>query len=139
MRHKIDGKKFGREIGHRKAMMRNLVKSLVEHESINTTVCKAKQAKRVAEKIITYGKKGEVHHRRLAFKHLGSRTLVKKVFDEIAPRFTDVKGGYTRVVKNGFRKGDRAPMAYLQFVELEKKDPTKSSKKIKLKDLTKKK
>lgn len=137
MSNLIDGRKFGREKSSRKLMLNNLVKSLVEHETLNTTQAKAKEAKRVAERIITFGKKGTVHHRRMAYKYLRSRDLVKKVFDELAPRYKDINGGYTRVLKSGFRKGDYAPMAILQFVQVETKEPqkTEKSKKIKLKDL----
>lgn len=116
MRHRVKGRKFGREKGHRDLMMKNLVKSLVEHGRINTTQAKAKELRGLAERIITYGKKGTVHHRNLAYKFLQNRTLVKKVFDEIAPKFKDVEGGYTRVIKNGYRKGDCAPMAIIEFV-----------------------
>jgi len=111
MRHKVSGRKFGREKGHRNLMMKNLVASLVKHERINTTQAKAKEIRSLAERVITYGKKGSVHHRRLAFKVLKNRDLVKKVFDEIAPRFEATEGGYTRVLKNGYRRGDSAPMA----------------------------
>lgn len=117
MRHKVQGRKFGREKGHRKALLRNLVKSLVLHERITTTVSKAKETRKLAERIITYGKKGTVHHRRLAFSVLQNRELVKKVFDEIAPKYQNREGGYTRVLKKGYRRGDCAPMAIIEFVE----------------------
>ncbi len=117
MRHRVDGRKFGRETGHRKAMLRNLVKDLVKHESINTTQARAKEMRKLAERIITYGKKGSIHHRRLAFSVLQDKTLVKKVFDELAPKFQERSGGYTRIMKTGFRRGDCAPMAIIQFVE----------------------
>ncbi len=117
MRHRKKGRKFGREAGHRKALLRNLVKSLVISERITTTEAKAKEMRSLTERVITYGKKGEIHHRRLAFKVLGNRDLVKKVFDEIAPRYQNVAGGYTRIIKAGFRKGDAAAMAIIEFVE----------------------
>ena len=117
MRHRIHGRKFGREKGHRDLMMKNLVSSLVIHGRINTTVAKAKEVRGIAERVITYGKRGSVHHRRLAYKVLQDRTLVKKVFDEIAPKFMEINGGYTRVLKNGYRRGDCAPMAILEFCE----------------------
>jgi len=133
MRHRLKGKKFGRVADQRKLMLKNLVGSLIEHERITTTETKAKELRSIAERIITYGKKGEIHHRRLAYKILGNRNLVKKVFDELAPRFTEVEGGYTRVLKNGFRKGDSAPMAIIEFVgnksKLEKKEKTETKKK----------
>lgn len=130
MRHKVSGRKFGREKGHRNLMLKNLVASLVKHERINTTQAKAKEIRSLAEKIITYGKKGSVHHRRLAFKVLKNRDLVKKVFDEIAPRFETTEGGYTRILKNGYRRGDCAPMAIIEFTHgSEKKEEAKPKKK----------
>ncbi len=122
MRHKVQGRKFGREAGHRKALMRNLVKSMILHERIRTTHAKAKEARGLVERMVTYGKKNDVHGRRLAYKVLLDRTLVKKLFDDIAPRFSDRNGGYTRVMKVGFRRGDCAPMAILEFVDYELKE-----------------
>jgi large subunit ribosomal protein L17 len=136
MRHKVRGRKFGRERDHRRLLMRNLVTSLVEHGRINTTQTKAKELRGLAERLITYGKKDTIHHRRLAYKVLQNRDLVKKVFDELAPRYQSTEGGYTRVLKNGFRKGDSAPMAIIEFVEKEE-TLEKKEKKIKTKDLTK--
>lgn len=117
MRHNVKGRKFGREAGHRKAILNNLVKSLIEHERINTTLAKAKEVRGLVERVITYGKKDSVHNRRLAFKVLQSRSLVKKVFEELAPGYTERNGGYLRVLKNGYRRGDCAPMAVIEFVE----------------------
>lgn len=117
MRHRLQGRKFGRETDARRLMMRNLVRSMVEHGQINTTLAKAKEMRRFVERVITYGKNDTVHSRRLAYSVLGNRDLVKKLFDEIAPTFADRNGGYTRVLKAGFRKGDNAPMAIIQFVE----------------------
>ena len=122
MRHRLSGRKFGRETGHRNLMLKNLVASLVKHERINTTQAKAKEIRSLAERVITYGKKGTVHHRRLAFKVLKNRDLVKKVFDEIAPRFETTEGGYTRVLKNGYRRGDCAPMAIIEFSQGSEKE-----------------
>ena len=122
MRHKVKGKKFGREKDHRDMMMKNLACSLIEHGRISTTQTKAKELRSLVERVITYGKKGEVHHRRLAYKILQDRTLVKKVFDELAPLYVDRNGGYTRVLKNGFRKGDSAPMAIIEFVGADHKE-----------------
>ena len=136
MRHKVRGRKFGRERDHRRLLMRNLVSSLVEHGRINTTQTKAKELRGLAERLITYGKEDTIHHRRLAYKVLQNRDLVKKVFDELAPRYQSTEGGYTRVLKNGYRKGDCAPMAIIEFVEKEKTLEEKE-KKIKTKDLTK--
>ncbi|MDZ4121922.1 MAG: 50S ribosomal protein L17, partial [Candidatus Cloacimonadaceae bacterium] len=131
----VEGRKFGRETDQRRLMMRNLIKSLVDHGRITTTLAKAKEMRRFAERIITYGKKDSVHGRRLAYSFLGSRTLVKKLFDEIAPQMKDRNGGYTRVLKAGFRKGDSAPMAIIEFVESSEAAPQKEH--IKAKDLTK--
>lgn len=135
MRHKVRGKKFGRVSDQRKLMLKNLVVSLIEHGRINTTVAKAKEMRSLAEKVITYAKKGTVHHRRLAFRILNNRTLVKKVFDELAPRYEDRNGGYTRVLKNGVRRGDCAPMAIIEFIE--GKETVHKDEKIKTKDIAK--
>lgn len=135
MRHRIQGRKFGRETDHRKLMLKNLVLSLIEHGRINTTQAKAKEIRSLAERVITYGKKGTVHHRRLAFRILNDKTMVKKVFDELAPKYAAREGGYTRVLKNGFRKGDCAPMAIIEFVEGESTEEKK--KKIKTEDISK--
>lgn len=117
MRHRVEGRKFGRETDARRLMMRNLVKSIVEHGQINTTLAKAKEMRRFVERVVTYGKNNTVHSRRLAYSVLGDRDLVKKLFDDIAPAFANRNGGYTRVIKAGFRRGDNAPMAIIQFVE----------------------
>ena len=133
MRHRVKGRKFGREKGHRNLMLKNLVSSLVEHGRIKTTSARAKEMRSMAERVITYGKKGTVHHRRMAFKILKNRTLVKKVFDELAPRYENINGGYTRILKFGYRKGDAAPMSIIEFVEGNEKTTTDS---IKAKDLS---
>lgn len=135
MRHRVEGRKFGRETDARRLMMRNLVKSMVEHGQINTTLAKAKEMRRFVERVVTYGKNNTVHSRRLAYSVLGDRDLVKKLFDEIAPAFADRKGGYTRVLKAGFRRGDNAPMAIIQFVEESTIKAKKDS--IKAEDLNK--
>jgi len=135
MRHRVEGRKFGRETDQRRLMMRNLVKSLVISGRITTTLAKAKEMRRFAERIITYGKNDTVHSRRLAYSFLGSRTLVKKVFDELAPMMMDRKGGYTRVLKAGFRRGDSAPMAIIEFVDSAKE--VHSADHISAKDLNK--
>ncbi|MEA1972599.1 MAG: 50S ribosomal protein L17 [Candidatus Cloacimonadota bacterium] len=119
MRHRVKGRKFGRERAHRKALLNNLVKSLITHERLNTTVAKAKEMRSLIERMITYSKKGTVHHRRLAYKTLQNRDLVAKLFNDLAPRFKDREGGYTRVLKAGFRKGDSAEMAYIEFVDFD--------------------
>lgn len=135
MRHRVEGRKFGRETDARRLMMRNLVKSMVEHGQINTTLAKAKEMRRFVERVVTYGKNNTVHSRRLAYSVLGDRDLVKKLFDEIAPAFADRNGGYTRVLKAGFRRGNNAPMAIIQFVEESTIKPKKDS--IKAQDLNK--
>ena len=136
MRHRVEGRKFGRETDARRLMMRNLVKSMVEHGQINTTLAKAKEMRRFVERVVTYGKNNTVHSRRLAYSVLGDRDLVKKLFDEIAPVFADRNGGYTRVLKAGFRRGDNAPMAIIQFVE-ESTIKAKKEESIKAEDLNK--
>ena len=117
MRHKNGYRKLGRDSAHRRAMMRNLATHLVTHESIDTTLCRAKELRSVVEKIITLGKKGELHHRRIAASYLFEKDAVKKVFEELAGRFKDRKGGYTRIMKRGLRVGDGAQKATLQLVD----------------------
>ncbi len=116
MRHRLAGRKFSRPTGHRLAMVRNLVKDLLVHESIRTTEAKAKEVRAPAERMITLGKDGTVHARRQAFKFLNDKATVAKVFDEIAPRFAGRSGGYTRITKIGPRSGDGAPMAQIELL-----------------------
>ncbi len=125
MRHRVAGRRLGRDTAHRKALRRNLVRALVEHEQIRTTKAKALFVRSDAERLITIAKQGiekreadghDVHERRLAAVELGSRQLVGKLFDEIAPRYTDRTGGYTRVLDLEPRKGDNAEMAILEWV-----------------------
>jgi large subunit ribosomal protein L17 len=137
MRHRLEGRKFGREKAHRTALFNNLIKSMIISPKgrITTTLAKAKSLRSYVERLITYGKKDTVASRRLAYSVLGNRTLVKKLFDEVAPAMQNRQGGYTRVLKAGFRKGDSAPMAIIEFVEgVEHKAEDTS---IKAKDLTK--
>ncbi len=129
MRHLVAHRKLRRNQGHRKALLRNLVLSLIERERIITTVAKAKEARSLAEKMITLGKKGTLHHRRLALKFLNKKDQTKKLFDELAPRFSERNGGYTRIIKLGPRKGDGAEMAILEFVDYEFKKKEKKKKK----------
>jgi len=117
MRHNKKGRKFGREADHRKAMMKNLVISLLTHGRIETTVAKAKEMRGLTERMVTYAKGGSLHHKRLAFSVLHSHQLVKKLFDEIGPKYTNRPGGYTRIFKTRFRRGDCAPMAIIELVE----------------------
>ncbi|MFP5286898.1 MAG: 50S ribosomal protein L17 [Thermoanaerobaculia bacterium] len=119
MRHAVKGRKLGRTTSHRTALFRNQLQSLMESERIITTLPKAKELRPIAEKVITRGKHGTVHDRRWALQWLLKRELVKKVFDEIAPRFTERPGGYLRIVKLGPRQGDGAEMAVLELVERE--------------------
>jgi large subunit ribosomal protein L17 len=115
MRHLKTGRKLNRTAAHRKALMRNLVKALIQREQIRTTDAKAKELRRWADRIVTLGKKGTVHARRLAFAYLGSRRLVQRLFDEVAPRFQERAGGYTRVLKIGPRRGDAAPLSVVEW------------------------
>ena len=116
MRHRIAGRKLSRPTGHRMALLRGAVTDLLRHESLQTTEAKAREVRRLAEKVITRGKKGTLHERRLAAALLTDEKVVKKLFDEIGPRFEDRPGGYTRMVKLGPRKGDAAPMAVLELL-----------------------
>ncbi len=119
MRHRKAGRKLGRTTAHRKAMLRNMVTSLLEHERIVTTVPKAKEARRMAEKMITLGKRGDLHARRQALAYIRSKDIVAKLFDEISVQYQDRKGGYTRIIRTGTRNGDTAPMAILELVDFE--------------------
>src|SRR5215216_6681412 len=119
MRHQRAGKKLGRDAAHRKALYSNLTGALIEHGRIKTTVTKAKAVKPVAEQMITLARRGDLHARRQAVAFLRSKDVVHKLFTEIAPRFKDRPGGYTRIVKIGPRPGDAAEMAYLELVEAE--------------------
>ncbi len=123
MRHLKTGRKLNRTAAHRKALMRNLVKALLLREQIQTTDAKAKELRRWADRMVTLGKKNSVHARRLAFSYLGSRRLVQRLFDEVAPRFQSRSGGYTRVLKIGPRRGDAAPISLVEFTE-RKADPS---------------
>ena len=117
MRHQRAGKKLGRDASHRKALYANLTGALVVHGRVRTTVAKAKAVRPVAEKMITLGRRGDIHARRQALAYLRSQEIVHLLFSEVAPRFADRPGGYTRVVKIGPRPGDSAPMAYLELVD----------------------
>ncbi len=116
MRHRLSGRQLNRTSSHRTAMFRNMAASLLEHEIIKTTLPKAKELRRVAEPLITLGKKDTVANRRLAFNRLRSKSAVGKLFSEIGPRYEARPGGYLRIVKCGFRPGDNAPMAYVELV-----------------------
>jgi large subunit ribosomal protein L17 len=116
MRHRLSGRKLNRPTPHRKQMLRNLVKDLLTHGSIKTTVARAKETRRPAEQMITLGKDGSLHARRKALAFLDDKRVVAKVFDELGPRYASRPGGYTRIVKLGPRKGDAAPMALIELI-----------------------
>ena len=116
MRHRLSGRKLNRPTAHRMLMLRGMVADLIRHEAIRTTEAKAKEVRSLAEKMITFGKKGTLHHRRQALTFLFDEKVVKKLFDELAPRFEERPGGYTRLTKLGPRKGDNAPMVKLELV-----------------------
>ena len=117
MRHHRTRRRLQRNFSHRKALLENLVRNLLQYQRIRTTHVKAKEAQRLADRLITLGKTGTVHSRRQAFAILGDRDMIKKLFDEVAPLFKNRNGGYTRVLHMDLRKGDAAPMALLELVE----------------------
>jgi large subunit ribosomal protein L17 len=129
MRHAMRGRKLGRTSSHREALFRNQLQSLVDKERIITTLPKAKELRPIAERVITRGKHGTVHDRRWVLRWVLKRDLVKKVFDDIAPRFTERPGGYLRIVKLGPRQGDGAEMAVLELVERESVAPAETAPK----------
>src|ERR1700688_1943417 len=136
MRHLNQGRKLNRTSAHRKALFRNLVLALVKHERIKTTDAKAKELRRYADRMGTLGKRGDLAARRLAFSFMQSRDAVKKLFDEIAPRFKERNGGYTRVVKFGNRRGDAAMLSIIEFTGNEEQTKSKKPKKRARKDTT---
>ena len=117
MRHGIGARKLNRTSSHRKAMLSNLVTSLLVHEQIKTTLAKAKELRKLADKMITLGKRGTLHTRRQAFSFLRDDQVVEKLFNTLSLRYKDRSGGYTRVIKAGFRYGDNAPMAMVELIE----------------------
>ena len=135
MRHRVAGRKLSRHTQHRELMFRNMLVSLLQYERIKTTLAKGKELRSWADKIITLGKKGTLHARRQAFALLRNEGIVKKLFDEIAPRFKDREGGYTRVYKLGWRQGDGAPLSLVELVtyaapEEKKKSTIKKAKEV---------
>jgi len=137
MRHRVDGRQFGRTANQRKALFRGLVASLFEHERIETTVAKAKEVRRLAEKVITLGIKGDLHSKRLALSYIPNRTVIAKLFSDIAPRLSGRNGGYLRIVQTGMRIKDSSPMAVIEFVDYEnvrKEKQKKAEKKEKKKE-----
>lgn len=117
MRHRLGLRKLNRTSSHRLAMLRNMTVSLLRHEAIKTTLPKAKELRRVAEPILTLGKNPSLANRRLAFARLRDREMVTKLFDELGPRYAARNGGYSRILKFGFRKGDNAPMALIELLD----------------------
>ncbi|MCK5648196.1 MAG: 50S ribosomal protein L17 [Gammaproteobacteria bacterium] len=117
MRHRHSGRQLGRNSSHRKAMFKNMAVSLLRHEIIRTTLPKAKELRRVVEPLITRGKQDSVANRRIIFARTRDSEVTAKLFTEIGPRYQDRPGGYIRILKCGFRKGDRAPMAYVELVD----------------------
>jgi large subunit ribosomal protein L17 len=117
MRHGMSGRKFNRTSSHRKAMFSNMAAALIKHEQIKTTLPKAKDLRPIVEKLITLGKKGGLHNRRLAYAQLRDDVVVAKLFGPIAERYNQRPGGYTRVLKAGFRYGDAAPLAFIELVD----------------------
>ena len=117
MRHRKIGRKFSRDSGHRQAMFSNMAASLIKHEQIVTTLAKAKDLRRVMDKYITLAKKGDLHSRRITASRLRNEEMVKKLFDTLGPRYKDRNGGYTRVVRAGYRYGDSAPRAVIELID----------------------
>ena len=119
MRHKVAGRLFSRTANQRKALLRGWVSSLFEHQRIETTVAKAKAIKGIAEKLVTFGKRGDLHSKRMVMSYIPNRTVMSKLFSEIAPRFADRNGGYLRIIQTRQRVNDRAPMAIIEFIDYE--------------------
>ena len=117
MRHAKTHRKFNRRSDHRRSMLANLAASLIKHEQITTTLPKAKDLRPVVEKLVTLGKRGDLHARRQAIAQMRDLAMVKKLFEVIGPRYKERNGGYTRIMKAGFRQGDNAPLAVIEFVE----------------------
>jgi large subunit ribosomal protein L17 len=117
MRHGFTGRRLGRSASHRSAMFANLAVSLIEHEQIVTTLPKAKDLRPIVEKLVTLGKRGDLHARRQVIAQIGNEGVVKRLFDTIAPRYATRNGGYLRIMKAGFRHGDNAPLAVIEFVD----------------------
>ena len=117
MRHRTSGRKLNRTSQHRQMLFRNLAQALIKHEQIVTTLPKAKELRSVVERLITLGKRGDLHARRMAFARLRDDAMTKKLFEVLGPRYQERQGGYTRVLKAGFRYGDAAPMAVIEFVD----------------------
>ena len=117
MRHRVKGRGLSRTPSHRKATLRNMATSLIRHERIETTTAKAKELRPFAERLITLGKRGDLHSRRLAGRSISDREILGKLFDDVGPRFNERPGGYTRILKLGSRRGDAAEMALIELVD----------------------
>jgi large subunit ribosomal protein L17 len=117
MRHRRSGRRLNRSSAHRKALFANLASALVKHEQINTTLAKAKDLRRIVDRLITLGKRGDLHARRQLLSFLGDRPLAEKLIATLGPRYAERQGGYTRVIRAGFRYGDAAPMAVIELVD----------------------
>lgn len=131
MRHRKAGRKLGRDSSHRKAVLRNLVTSLFRHEEISTTHAKAKAVRPIAEKMVTLAKRGDLHARRQALSYIMDKSVTHKLFDQLKDRFLDRQGGYTRILKTGYRRGDYAPLAIIQLMFASKgKDSSKTVKRV---------
>ncbi len=130
MRHRHSGRQLNRNSSHRKAMFKNMSVSLFDHELIRTTVAKAKELRRVSEKLITLAKVDSVANRRLAFSRLRDRDAVTKLFTELGPRYANRPGGYTRILKCGFRTGDKAPMAFVELVDRPIEAPVETAEEV---------
>lgn len=128
MNHKVATRHFGRTANQRKALLRGLVSSLFEHQRIETTLARAKAIKSIAEELVTFGKRGDLHAKRMVLSYIPNRTVVSKLFSDIAPRFADKNGGYLRIVQTRQRVNDRAPMAIIEFVDYEKAVPKTEEK-----------
>ncbi len=130
MRHKVDGRLFGRPANQRKALLRTLVTSLFDNQRIETTVPKAKETRRIAERLVTFGIKGDLHSKRQVLSYVTDRSVASKLFNDIAPRFAGRNGGYLRIVQTRNRLKDSAPMAVLEFIDYEsvKKPKGKAAK-----------
>ena len=133
MRHLKEGRKLNRTSSHRKALLRNMVTSLLEFEKIETTDAKAKELRKVADKMVTWGKRGDLHARRQALGVINDKKVVQKLFNDIAPRFKERGGGYTRIVKSGRRKGDNAPLSIIELVPQKEAKPKSRGAKESLK------
>jgi large subunit ribosomal protein L17 len=135
MRHKVAGRLFDRTANQRKALFRGLVTSLIEHQRIETTLAKAKAIKGMTERLVTFGKRGDLHAKRMVMSYIPNRAVLAKLFSDIAPRFADRNGGYLRIVQTRQRVNDRAPMAIIEFIDYEeiraKVEPKKDKKKDK--------